>query len=1032
MADSRRTPDELKNIEFNYFVAFRVDLNLTDPTKIQDKIKTVYSSPAGDLKSRRLLELKDDVNEIMVNDSIFDAATGTYKKGAGGRKKELDAAKKMKLDGAVDFLQDLCQTRDTILMSEIDDLAKRDNPNTTNEAAKFYSKDDLVKAFQDAIKGTSVKIIDNMDNSIPFNDYKKIDEQLATAGKATLYEFLGLPMNASETDLKQANKDKYAESSKWGGSKLKDKQLYSTLCGFCTKHLEDAAKRKAYDQYSALKDDVWEKFKQRQLRGLKNLMLDEYIEFVEQVKKALSISLQDAEKIVAVGCKYFTLTIVGDAAKGGFEECPFCHKLVQKGAKSCQHCGKSLEVRCWNCGELKRIQANDVACKKCGATEKHKVLYDKKVGDMNVVVSSPVMDIAKAQALLLDIKNIVPNYNAVNDSVIAKKLAEYETQVQKAQKLEESMGQKYRDEYAQVRVSINKKEFVKALTMAKKLQTTYGTYRSGDTISLINEINTKIAEAKRYVDMAKATLDLNSIITNASKALEICVDYIEAKQLLQKYPPQPVTNLRVAVVGNKVSIDWVDPKAQKYVTFTVIKKNNTAPSGYDDGAVVGENLTFTHIDDENILPATTYYYAVFVNRGEVKSQLVTCLTPVQIYPDVTGVEQIIVSKGVKATFVPPKNIKEIEVYKNRGPVAPSRPGEGKKIASANDGFVDEEANEETSYLIVAKYLTNGRTIYSRGVKVTYRPFGEIKPLQNVKIHQESGRYILECASGYTGQIHVYDSTKRVPIKAGATYKFQDFTKMADGFKEIPTSFNADGKVTFALESNKVYQLYPIVFTDQLFVANSPILINTLKPIEGIDFEVKGGSVYIKGTPNPKAKRLIIKVNNEKFAGAEDTGETYPHLPNELQGGRSIEVKLQSDAISYVSVYAESIDDGVSSFSSIQTIGGSPIDYRPKTSVKYKMEYVIDRFKPFKVKLEFISDMPIKMPPLLLVRGNPTPLTAADGELVEKIQPLDLKKGLFARDYTAKVVVTLKPMSPSNKLALFTGDPNAKITLRKIS
>ena len=1031
MADSRRTPEELKNIEFNYFVAFRIELNLTDPTKIQDKIKTVYSSPAGDLKSRRLLELKDDVNEIMVNDSVFDPATGTYKKGAGGRKKELDAAKKMKLDGAVDFLVDLCKTRDTILMSEIDDLAKRDNPNTTNEAAKFYSKDDLVKALQDATKGTAVKIIDNMDNSIPFNDYKKIDEQLATAQKNTLYEFLGLPQNASEADLKKANKDKYSESSKWGGAKLKEKQLYSTLCGFCTKHLEDPAKRKSYDQYILLKDTVWEQFKQRQIRGLKNLTFDEYIGFVELVKKTLSVSTQEAEKIIAVGCKYFTLTIVGDAAKGGTEECPFCGRLVQKGAKSCQHCGKSLEVRCWNCGELKRIQANDVACKKCGATEKHKTLYDKKVAEMNTVISAPVVDINKAQSLLLDIKNIVPNYNAVKDSVIAKKLAEYQTQVDKAVKLEESMGQKYRDDYQKVRLAMNKKEFINALNMAKKLQTTYGTYRQNDTVALISEINTKIAEAKRYVDAAKATADINVVITNASKALEICVDYIEAKQLLQKYPPQPVTSLRVAVVGNKVSIDWVDPKAQKYVTFTVIKKNNIAPSGYDDGAVVGEGLTFTHIDDENILPATVYYYAVYVNRNGVKSQLVVCPTPVQIYPDVTGIEQIIVSKGIKVTYVPPKNLKEIEVYKNRGPVAPSRVGEGKKLVCSNDGFIDEEANEETSYFIVSKYLTNGKTLYSRGVKVTFRPYGEIKPLQNVKIHQESGRYILDCAPGYTGQISIYDSTKRNSIKAGVTYKYQDFTKMSDGFVKIPTSFNAEGKVTFGLTPNKVYQLYPIVFTDQLFVASSPILINTLKPIENLDYEVKGGSLYIKGIPNPKAKRIIIKINKEKHAGVEDPGDTYPHQPSELQGGRAIEVKLQSGTISYVSIYAESVDDGVSSFSSIQVIE-NPIDYREKVSVKYKMDYVVDRFKPFKVKLEFIADLPTKLPTLLLVKGNPTPLNAASGELVEKIEPIELKKGLFSKEYSAKVTVTLPPMSPSNKLALFTGDANAKVTLRKIA
>ena len=1032
MADqvSTRTADELKDIKYNYFVAFKVELTLTDPKKIEEKIKTTTSNSGGDIYSRRLLALKDDAIEVMVNDAIFEA--GGYKRNAGGRKKELEAAKKMKLNDTVQFLVMLCKTRDTILMSEIDEICRRENPTTTNDAAKFFTKDELVKSLQDAVKGTNVKIIDNMDATIPFNDYKKIDEQLNTAQKVDLYDFLGVAKTATAQEIKTANDARYAESSKWGGSKLKEKQLYSNLCGYGTKHLvENAEKRKTYDNYIALKDEVWKVFAERQQRGIKELLMDEYSHFVEVVVQKLKTSIGDAEKIIAIGCKYFTLTIVGASGTTNFESCPFCGKLITKGAKSCHHCGKSLEVRCWNCGELKRYETHDVACKKCGATEKHRQLFDKKVQELNALVSSPVVDINKSQSLLLDLKNIVPNYASNAESMIAKKVAEFESVVAKAVKQEETMGEKYREEYAAIRAIMNKKEYLKALNEARKLQAKYGSYRGNDTAAIMQEINNKIIEVKRLVDPVKTSLDRNIIIASASKALEICADYIEAKQLLQKYPPQPVSNLRLSVVDNKVCIDWNDPAQQKYVTFTVIKKNNIRPNGYDDGAVVGEGLTFTHIDDENVLPATTYYYAVFVSRNDVKSQLVVCPTPVQIYPNVTGVEQIIVSKGIKVTFVPPKNVQAVEVYKNAGPVAPSRVGEGHKVNCSNDGFTDENANEETSYYIVCKYVNNNQTIYSSGVKITYRPYGEIKPLQGVRITQESGRYILDCQPGYIGQISVFDSTKRNSIKAGVTYKYQDFTKMSVGFVKIPTSFNAEGKVVFSLSPNTVYQLYPIVFTDQLFVASSPILINTLKPIESLDYEVKGGSLFIKGTPNPKAKRIIIKVNNEKHANVDDPGETYPFRGDELNNGGRIEIKLKSGTINYISIYAESVDDGVSSFSSIQTIE-NPIDYREKVAVKYTMDYNIDRFKPFKVKLEFTSPVPVKLPAMLLVKGNPTPLNASSGELVEKIEPMELKSGFFSKEYKAKIVLTLRPMSPAYKLALFSADPNAKVTLRKIS
>ena len=310
MSNPRRTSKELKNIEYNYFWAFRIELFLNNPEKIREKIKEVYVRPAGDLKSRRLLELKNDIEEIMINDAIYDEQTGEYKRKAGGRKLEMENARRLKLEDALKFLLGLCKVRKVILLSEIDDLAKRDNPNTTNKNAKFYTTDDLVAAFKDAIKDMPVKIIDNMDNSIPFNDYKKIDEQLEAVQKNTLYEFLGVAQNVSEGEIKQANQDRYAESSRFGGSKLKEKQLYSTLCGFCSKHLEDSARRKAYDQYILIKEPIWEQFKQRQLRGYRDISLDEFNYFIQLTMEILNVSLEEAEKIITTGCKYFTLYII--------------------------------------------------------------------------------------------------------------------------------------------------------------------------------------------------------------------------------------------------------------------------------------------------------------------------------------------------------------------------------------------------------------------------------------------------------------------------------------------------------------------------------------------------------------------------------------------------------------------------------------------------------------------------------------------------------------------------------------------------
>lgn len=70
--DLQRTPDELKNPDFNYYIAFKIDLNETDKAKIEPIIKKALSNTGGSLTIRRLIELKNDIIQIMCNDAVFD------------------------------------------------------------------------------------------------------------------------------------------------------------------------------------------------------------------------------------------------------------------------------------------------------------------------------------------------------------------------------------------------------------------------------------------------------------------------------------------------------------------------------------------------------------------------------------------------------------------------------------------------------------------------------------------------------------------------------------------------------------------------------------------------------------------------------------------------------------------------------------------------------------------------------------------------------------------------------------------------
>ena len=195
---TQRTPEELGNPEYNYFIAFKIEPKETDKGKIETRIKTALSSTSGTIVGRRLNELKNDVLEVMCNDAVFNPASGTYAAGQGGRAKEAAAAKAFKLKEAVGIVEILCQTRKTLLKSELIDIL-----NVANKPVTYFTEDEFFGALS-YLEKMGVKIIDNTDVSIPFSEYQQAEKRLEPLNKKDLYDFLGLPPNASSAEIQKA------------------------------------------------------------------------------------------------------------------------------------------------------------------------------------------------------------------------------------------------------------------------------------------------------------------------------------------------------------------------------------------------------------------------------------------------------------------------------------------------------------------------------------------------------------------------------------------------------------------------------------------------------------------------------------------------------------------------------------------------------------------------------------------------------------------------------------------------------------
>ena len=990
----------------------------------------------------RLVQLRDDALAVM--------------KDAGLRSKEAADAKKMKLQVAIEFLQEAVRGRKSLFSSEIYDCWKAEN-----NPIEFFSEQDLKAQITAILNKIGITIIDNMDDSLPMDKYREVNKFLFTLGKNDLYDFLCVPATASAADLSKAKTDRYGELAT-----IKDrnkKTAADRLCSFAQELiLKSPADKKNYDRYLLLKDDVWAKFEMRHKHG--NTIPEEaYLDFVNTVKTKLNVSVDEANKILAVGCKVFQLTVLGGGDMD-VETCPFCKKLFKKGPKSCPHCGKSFVAMCWNCGAEKPMSSGDSACPTCKATNHTRELFNKKCADIDVLkrkvpVAAGIRTIAEAsqaemtvrdvQNALLDLKNMASPVGGKSE--VEKKLVAYQNELKafvdginkkkaEIQKVETELRSTYEKAFMEVREAAAKKQLVKATQLVNALRTKYATFEVARTQQLATEVANNFGRAQAHVSTANQLIARNAaptmIVSYAVKALELCEDYEDAKQIIRRFPPKAVTGLRGGIVGNTVRLEW-DDNLNQGVTYKVVKKVGVVPTNAGVGQTVAEGVTVKFCEDKSIISGTPYYYAVFAEQKitetfKTTSPICAARSPMTVYTDVAGVQQDLVYGGIKVSWDMPQNVKSVEVWKNKGAIAPTAPGQGVKIECDAKGFYDKTAEGDNGYLVVCNYLVNGQTVRSKGLQFVYKPFVKTSALEEVKFTTlNEGNYLFTCKAGYAGKIRLYTSDKKLPIATGQMLKYIDFNTVCKGLVPLPSTVTAEGGLSFTLAPGKIYYVYPIVSTDQLCVVSPPEMFNRAEGLQQYSHSVANGTVTVRGVMHPKATAIIATVNNEKYVeDIEKCNEKYVFKKAEFEANGKLDIKLRTNTVNYITLFPEFAEGNAVTYSKPIKLD-PPIDYREAVTVYYKMTYTVSPMKKFAVTIEFEAEQAVEIPKLLLMQGFPRPLNKTAGKLTETIEPFMLKKGLFSKKYTGKQVITVLPTAGNMRFAIFPSDENSHVKLREL-
>ena len=118
--------------------------------------------------------------------------------------------------------------------------------------------------------------------------------------------------------------------------------------------------------------------------------------------------------------------------------------------------------------------------------------------------------------------------------------------------------------------------------------------------------------------------------TNEGKAIELCVnitakypDFVPPQDWLRRHPPYPVRSVRESQDAKNLSctLQWEDDPRNRFVSYTIVRKENARPANSRDGTTVAKDLKTLIYTDSGLKPGKVYAYAIKTNIMTVSTAI---------------------------------------------------------------------------------------------------------------------------------------------------------------------------------------------------------------------------------------------------------------------------------------------------------------------------------------------------------------------------------------------------------------------------
>ena len=1025
-----RTAAELQNPDLNYFIAYRINVNETDVSKIEDALKKQRNTFASNQTNinNRLVELINDANKVMLEDATVDSSSDSgnpqYIVKNGGRALEAQRAINFSYKNAIEAVNAICG-RGYLYDYELDQIARKNEVDFK----------ELHKRVEHLFTQVQYKEIKKIKREIQFAKLIELESLLKTVQKKNIYDFLGLAQS-SPVDQLMASRDKIYKAE-FGRARNAVSTASITICSIIVNILKTDTSKKEYDIFYRCKEQVFDVLRQYKDMGIKEISDSQVGKFADYMRTATGLSLSEVETELDVYLKENGVVRNSGDAVLQLEVCPYddcgMSYVVTKGIKTCPNCGKPLEVICWNCNQSTPFTIKHKSCVHCGATKSAETQFNKELTVFNNLLKNKAVTDTELNQAVNRLQNALPGYEKFSNSFIFKKISEAKSRIVQREN-ERKNAQMIYDKYIkEINSLISVKKYMTAKTVLTKLKIEDSSF---DVRDIEKQITDAIGRAQLYATKAQDYAKLNNeaqLVEYAGKALEECADYTTANQILKNYPPKDPTNLIASDRKNVIKLEWTPNGNQKAVTYTIIRKVGSQPVNDEDGTIVESGLTINFYEDSTVAPAVDYYYAVFAERGGIRSKIVKTTSPITLFLDVINVNQVLDEQGIKVTWTVPDNVKSVQVIKKLGSIQPQSANDGIILNNVNlQGFDDNDASSNTiSYLIRCVYEINKKNYYSPGRKYTFKTFSIPKLITNFNLVSAFGdEFDLTFDKPVNGNLKLYVFDKRVEMNFGTPLSHTDFQSRGKFLKEIEFVVLSENKINFTVPSNAVTWLYPVNSNDELCIVMEPLVLNTIIGLENMNLIEKNESIIIEGTLSNNVRNLIAKISDTAFPQSmDDKCDQRVCSKDTFDRDNGFIIKL-GEGLHYITLFAEISEGGKKGYSRPISLP-NPVGKVRKSIVKFAPHYQPNVKKTYKATIVFYSDEEITLPEILVVKGDKKAFSKSEGVKVAVIKSMTLKSKFLKKGFWGKAEIKVDSAhNMKEKLSFFINDDYNKTILLK--